>query len=131
MNKNKAEAGSNFASASFLFPRVKIKYVDGVEINISVDRWSFAKSDGIDEIAIGYNKFTKLSGQSIYWVYKEEDFWVMGGAPAGYGNIPPEVLVGKDDNHLSRSINFAPDLKINDIKLGHWWINEPRRPVDG
>ncbi len=120
------EANKQNASGIFLW----LKYVNGRLITTPIENWKAQPTEGLDEVAIGYTNFTKLSGQSIYWVYKENGFWVMGGGPVGYGKLPPEILVGSSDQHIARSINFMPDLKLDDIKLGYWWPNESRRPID-
>lgn len=112
-------------------PIVRVTYVDGTTLSLAASEWRWMRAEGIDWVAIGHEKFTMLSGQSLYWVYAEGDFWVMGGGPVGYGAVPPEVLVGRDDEHISRPVQFMPDLMHRDVKLGHWWPNEPRRPIDG
>lgn len=112
--------------------RVIVLYVDGREFNVPVGDWASLPMQGIDKVAIGSNgRFTFTSGQSIYWVYEENDYWIMGAGPVGYGEIPPEILVFADGTQSARSIRFMPDLHIENVKLGWWWPDEERRPVDG
>ena len=110
---------------------VRVGYVDGRKLEGSIDQWSQLPSEGVDWVEVGINSFTRTSGNSIYWVYPEDASWVMGAAPAGYGKLPPEIVIAADGTQTARTIEFMPDLHLEEVKLGWWWPEEKRRPIDG
>ncbi len=69
----------------------------------------------------------RVSGHSIYWLYREGDVWVLGGGSIGYTNPLGEVLVGSG-NHQYREIDYMPDLPHRAVKIGAWWPNKERPP---
>jgi hypothetical protein len=108
---------------------VRAAYVDGSVEEGSPHEWSSWPGHGVDWAEIGHARFTRVSGMSVYWLYPEEESWVLGGGPVGYGNLVPETVVGGDDQHATRQIGYMPDLPLTSVKLGWWWPSEPRRPV--
>lgn len=110
-------------------PNIRIRYVDGREIFASATSWATLPSQGVDWVEIGHDHYTRTSGMSIYWLYREAALWVMGSGPVGYGTLPAEVLVGSDDQHASRPIEFMPDLPHELVKLGWWWPGTTNEPV--
>lgn len=110
-------------------PIVRIRYVTGRVEAASVSAWPELPAEGIDWVEIGHHHFTRTMGMSIYWVYREGNRWVMGSGPVGYGALPAEVLVGADDQHEARAIEFMPDLPHSAVKLGWWWPGTTNRPV--
>lgn len=111
--------------------RVRIGYVDGRSVEASITDWPFLDAEGLDFVdVISSVGTTRISGQSVYWAYREGDHWVVGGAPLGYGQITPEIMAHDEGRQEARQIGFAPDLDHRSVKLGWWWPDEPRRPVD-
>jgi hypothetical protein len=101
-------------------------------VEIGVDDWPSSASEAVDYVEVRTKSgSTRIAGQSVYWAYSEGDHWVVGGAPLGYGVPAPEILVYEDGRQEARSIRYVPDLYHRSVKLGWWWPDEPRRPVDG
>lgn len=112
---------------------VELRYVDGAFEASEARNWPRLRAEAVDEVKIcaarepRKPRCTALSGQSIYWVYREGDAWVMGGGGVGPeyfaqgGELPAEVLVTSSGEHRARRIRFMPDLRLRDVKLGWWW----------
>lgn len=112
--------------------RVRIRCVDGRIWGGPITEWPFLPSEGIDFVeVISDVGTTRISGQSVYWAYREAGRWAVGGAPLGYGTIPPEILVYDDGHQEPRVVHYAPDLEHRSVKMGWWWPGEarPARPV--
>jgi hypothetical protein len=109
---------------------VRVGYVDGQLVEGEPSRWQDWPGQGVDwvEVASGPGR-TRLSGQSVYWLYREGEAWVMGGGPVGYGTLPPELVV-TEERQDARAVRFMPDLPREAVKLGHWWRGTSE-PVDG
>lgn len=111
--------------------RVRVQYVDGAYFDVPCSEWESLPGEGIDYIEIGTSRFTRTSGHSVYWIYKEDKNWIMGSGPVGYGKLSPEVVVEADGTQTARTIEFMPDLHLKNVKLGWWWPDEERRPING
>lgn len=99
---------------------ITVGYVNGKERTVDPTEWSGIPAQGVDWVAATTGKYTTTaSGFSVYWLYKERDYWVLGGGSLG-GVIPPEVLI-QESGHVARAIEYMPDLFIEAVKLGHWW----------
>lgn len=105
------------------YPRIDITYVDGQELSIDPSEWGDVRGDGVDEVffQVGHELGTKMSGHSVYWVYREEDAWVVGCGTVGDQPLTHEALYHDDGRSSSRPVGeYMPDLHHADIKLG-WW----------
>ena len=89
---------------------ISIKYTDNSVIYLSPEEWSQV---GVDEIII--SNPLPINGHSIYWFYKENDYYVLGCANTYRKDIIPEVLFTPSGEQISRP-----------IKLGWWRVGVER-----
>jgi hypothetical protein len=105
-------------------PTIDVRYVDGTELAITPDTWPDVRSDGVDRVTLRFPAGTAShwQGRSLYWLYYEDDHWVIGMASFTYSPVqPPEVLFWKDGRQEERRWEHVPDLRHEDVKLGWWW----------
>ena len=108
--------------------RVHVRYIDGRTLSADPDDWSILPSEGLDEVALENAAGTAhSSGHSVYWLYPEGSTWVLGGGSIGYTNPLGETVVGSG-NHEYRQIEYMPDLRHDQVKLGAWWPSVERPP---
>lgn len=109
---------------------ISIKYTNNSVLYLSPEEWSQVRADGVDEIIISNPLPIHCSGHSIYWFYKEDNYYVLGCA-SNYLREPIAEVLFKGTEQISRSIKYMPDLYHKDIKLGWWRPNEERIDIDG
>lgn len=106
-------------------PKIKIKYIDGEIIEAPAGKWHKLRPEGIDEITISNPLPVTCKGHSLYWFYKEKDYYALGCASPYQPVLTPEILfIG--DKQTSRPIDCIPDLHLKDVKLGWWRPGEDR-----
>jgi hypothetical protein len=101
---------------------VRIEYVDGTLRSGPPTYWEHLPAQGVYEITITHSRYgaLKLKGHSVYWCYPEGESWVFGGGSVLYdGGNKCEALFGPLKME-SREVRYMPDLKHNQVKLGHW-----------
>ena len=103
-----------------MIPTVEIKYIDEEVIKITADEWDTVRAEGVDEIIMCNPLPIHCSGHSLYWLYKDGDNYVLGGASPYIPEKIAEVLFTVADLQVEREIDYMPDLLHKDIKLG-WW----------
>ena len=107
---------------------IRVSYVSGRVIEARPEDWPDLPSEGVDAVELTNDAGTaRVSGHSIYWLYREGPSWVLGGGSIGYTNPLGETLVGVG-NHQYRQIDYMPDLLARQVKLGHWWPGKERPP---
>jgi hypothetical protein len=107
--------------------RVHIDYVDGTEAEEPASGWSRVRSDGVDKVTLKFPDGTQSiwQGRSLYWLYREDDHWVIGMSTFTYSpKQVPEVLFWSDGRQELRKWENVPDLRHEDVKLGWWWIDD-------
>lgn len=114
-----------------LTPKVTIEYVDGTVYRFDAGVWQSQRGHGVDTVVVANESGpSTFSGHSVYWLYREGDVWVAGQASFAYSPvIPPEVLFLPDGTQDTRPIEYVPDLKHNQIKLGWWMPGTKGRPL--
>lgn len=102
---------------------IRIVYVDNQQIEVSsAAAWEIARGEGIDYIEISNPLLCHIHSASLYWLYEEHDTLVAGWGSVRYDPNPlTEILFYKDGNQEERKIEFMPDLRLSQVKLGHWW----------
>lgn len=102
---------------------VAIRYVDGSEARCAASVWASQRAEGVDRVVVSNEAGSSVfSGHSVYWLYREGRVWVAGQAAWGYGHVlTPEVLFLPDGTQDIRRIEYVPDLRHRDVKLGWWW----------
>lgn len=102
--------------------RARIVYVDGTEIEVPAEDWARARSDGVDVVFAGVDgAWTSYQGHSLYWLRREGESWVVGGA-SFYENPISEIIIAPDGTQTERKLEWVPDLRHAEVKLGWWWI---------
>lgn len=109
---------------------VTIRYVDGYQKTFPASQWRYERPEGVDWVRVCNPKCDTIHTMSVYWLYKEGDDWVAGGGPIGYGKLSPEVILKPDGTQEARPIRFAPDLKLDQVKLGWWWPGTRDKPIN-
>lgn len=102
---------------------VKITYNNNITQTGSLSDWSRLRSDGVQTILVTVNGLSAFRhASSIYWVYEENENWVLGSGSVRYDpNEISEILINKvHGNQIERKRSFMPDLTIDKVKLG-WW----------
>lgn len=104
------------------FPRVFVSYVDDTKTVFPPERWPDARGDGVEEVyfevspGVGH----RLSGHSLYWLYREGDAWVVGSGTVGEQPLTTEGVYRDDGTAEARPLGWMPDLPHCAVKLG-WW----------
>ena len=100
-------------------PSVTVRYVNAVEVFTPVAAWPDIRSDGVDwvDLTDDAGAASRIQGQSVYWLYREGDSWVVGGGVVGH----PEVMEVVVPGHQWRRPRRMPDLGHGQVKLG-WWL---------
>lgn len=98
-----------------------VEYKDKT-LSVPLFDWDTVPSHGVQSITITVNDLSHTrDAASIYWLYKENDYWVVGSGSVRYDyNLISETLIYKDGKQVERKRDFMPDLTIDKIKLG-WW----------
>lgn len=124
VNKIKPGIGSNeLVPGIFLF----ISYVDGTTKRSTAEDWVNLPSEGINYIIIDN---IRICCASLYWLYPEDDHYVVGWGSVRYDPNPLTEIELYGGLQKERQIEYMPDLKISQIKLGYWWLNQPRPVID-
>ena len=105
-----------------------IVYADWTTPVTSIEHWCSLPAQGVQSVTISNNgKKVSFADFSLYWLYKEKDYYVAGGGSVRYDPNPlNEVLIFDDGVQKDRPIEFMPDLMHNQVKLG-WWDGKPRK----
>lgn len=113
-------------------PSITVCYVDGTTQSGSIETWPNLRPDGVDRVELLTATGTVVvSAASAYWLYRENENWIIGWASFRYDPNPLcEIIVASDGFQTERQREFAPDLYHQDIKLGWWWPGT-EGPVDG
>ena len=103
-------------------PRLRIVYVDGAELEGTVEDWSKWRAEGVSYIDVGTRQH---AGHSFYWLYTEnitqdETAWV-SGAFSLHSREAHECIHRENGETLLRTRRDLPDLFHNQVKLGWWW----------
>ena len=107
---------------------IRVRYVSGRTVGALPEDWSELPAEGVDSVELTNEAGSaRVSGHSIYWLYREGPAWVLGGGSIGYTNPLGETVVG-EGNHQYREIDYMPDLPARSIKLGAWWPGKERPP---
>ena len=105
---------------------LELQYVHGFTVSITPECWASFPGEGIDKITINtIEGLNVVQNHSIYWLYKEEDNWILGRC-SPYTSEMYEVIIDKDGWVSTRKIKFMPDLLHGAIKLGWWRPGEDR-----
>ena len=108
---------------------VRIQYADGSHLIGAAASWPSLPGSGVDWVEVTNDVGSiRVGGHSIYWLYRERKFWVIGGGSIGYTNPLGETLVPESGNHKYREIDYMPDLPHSSVKLGAWWPDKERPP---
>ncbi len=99
-----------------------ILYEDESALNISATEWPVVRSDGVQEVRVSANGYSVVfQAASFYWLYPEGEHFVAGCGSVRYDPNPlTEVLVFADGRQEERRVEFMPDLRHEQVKLG-WW----------
>lgn len=108
---------------------IRVGYVSGQTVSALVEDWHDLPSEGVDFVELTNDAGSiRVSGHSLYWLYREGPNWVLGGGSIGYTNPLGETVVPVSGNHEYRDIEYLPDLLARNVKLGHWWPGKERPP---
>jgi hypothetical protein len=109
--------------------RVRVLYVDGATLEAPISHWSLLPGEGVDRVTVitpAGNR--EAQSASLYWLYPENDHWVVGEGSVRYDPNPlREVVISPDGTMTERRIDYLPDMLLRrDVKLGHWRPGEAR-----
>lgn len=105
---------------------VQVEYVDGSTQIAPLELWPDLRGDGVDSVTISTpHGSRRAASHSLYWLYPEDSTWVTGEASVGYDPNPLTEVVFNEEWMAERKVDYLPDLKLEQIKLG-WWV--PGRP---
>lgn len=101
---------------------VRVSYTSGATMTVPVEDWPNIRGDGVDEVTLILDEIHthRLSGHSLYWLYREEDAWVIGCGTVGNQPLTAEGVYHDDGRTEARPLEWMPDLRHSEIKLG-WW----------
>lgn len=100
--------------------RVRIEYVDGTSTEGDAEDWPRLRSDGVDRVNVAG---IWIAGHSLYWL-RREDGGYSAGAASFYPNPLFGVFISDEGVQTERDIEFVPDLRHDEVKLGWWWRGE-------
>ncbi len=105
---------------------VTVEYIDWTAPAANIAEWCNLPSQGVQKVTINNGGSVSFSDHSLYWLYKEKDYYVAGAGSVRYDPNPlNEVLLFEDGRQENRKIEFMPDLLHDQIKLG-WWNGKKR-----
>lgn len=101
---------------------VRVTYEDGGELSVPADEWPRLRSDGVQDVVVSAcGKSVRFASQSLYWLYPEGEDIVAGAGSVRYDPNPlVEIIVSPDGAQSERRVEFMPDMKHEQVKLG-WW----------
>lgn len=109
--------------------RVRVGYVTGPTLSAEAGDWASLPGEGVDWVEVTNGGSVRIASASLYWLYPEGDAWVAGWGSVRYDPNPlMEIICYTDGRQIERHIDYMPDLRLVDVKLGHWWPGEPRPP---
>lgn len=114
-----------------MLTHVEVTYVNGEQRTGPPELWATWPGEGVDRVT-GFNStgFVQVASASLYWLYREDGYWVLGTGSVRYDPNPLTEIVWVDSGQLERQVRFMPDLLLRYVKLGHWWPGTSE-PVDG
>ena len=95
-------------------------------LKFGVDQWPIVRADGVQWIRISCNGLShEVEGRSIYWIYEQGGFIVIGGGCIRYDSrLITEVLINPETGRQHERLReYMPDLEHKQVKLG-WWNGE-------
>lgn len=101
---------------------IEIEYVDCRVSVFPATLWRFERGDGVYSVTASLmGQSVKFENASLYWCYEEGKNWVLGQGSVRYDKNPlVEIVIAPDGSQSERKIEFFPDLKLNNVKLGAW-----------
>ena len=107
---------------------VRVTYVDGTTLETGAEHWPELPGEGVDQVTLLTASGSRTAGGcSLYWLYPEAGCWVVGEGCVRYDPKPlTEVVCSPDGSMVERQVGFMPDLRLAQVKLGHWRPGEER-----
>lgn len=110
--------------------RVRVRYVEGAEVEVAADEWASLRGDGVDEVRVYGLGSVLFQAASLYWLYQEGSTWVAGSGSVRYDPNPlVEIVFDGHGRTSERTREYMPDLPHSAVKLGWWWVGTTG-PVD-